>query len=93
MIFLRSIAAGRFEMNIGDVVKINIEGEMVPCIILSDLIKSHSCPSPGGFNYLSLDLNHQNGHSILNDQVILWDYYKTLIGDQIVYVEIRDILE
>ncbi len=83
-------------MKISDVIKVNIEGTITSCIILGDLIigSSYFYPSTNNFNYLSLNLDPSDpsGHTILNDRVPLRDYYKTLVGDLIVYVETRDIL-
>ena len=79
-------------MDIGDVVKVEIDGKMMSCIIIGNLIEGKNCPSINDFNYLSI--RGPNGHKIFPaGRPVLWDCYKTLIGDKIVYVETRDILE
>ena len=81
-------------MKIGDVVKVDIEGEIMSCIVISDLIKNRrpsSDPPLYNINYLNTDYS---GYIIrFAKKVWLLDCYKVLIGDQIVHVETQEMSE
>lgn len=76
-------------MKIGDVVKINIEGDITSCIILSDVVWDGRVDEAPDLNYLNINRTPSgiDGYEIVYGRPCLHDCYEVLIGDKVVYVE------